>query len=105
MEKHIEKAKELLKATKAERLYMNPKGEFFTKEDLAKNSLSKGEKLEVFEVETDNNDDASDVLEKIQAAEDADTLYEMLEEEKEGNNNEGIIGSIEERIKELEKTE
>lgn len=105
MENKKLQAKELLEKTGEAVLYMNPKGEFFTREDLAKNSLSKGEKLEVFDVETGNNDDVYDVLEKIQAAEDTDVLYEMLDAEKEGNNNEDVIGSIEERIKELENAE
>ncbi len=42
---NTEKALEIFIKTGAEKLFCNPKGEYFTQENLAKNSLEKGEKL------------------------------------------------------------
>ncbi len=102
-------AKELLQNTGVAVLYMNPKGEFFTVKNLAENTLRKGEKLTVFEaseVEDDAKDrDVAAVLEKIQSTEDTNVLYEMLDDEKDGDNDETVIEAIEARIKELENAE
>ncbi len=109
MENKKVQAKELLQKTGAAILYMNPKGEFFTVKNLAENTLKKGEELTVFnasDVKADVEDNKTDeVLEKIQATEDTNVLYGMLDDEKKGENSEEIVEAIEQRIKELENAE
>ncbi len=110
MEKYREKAVVLLKVTKAERLYMNPRGEFFTKEDLAKNSLKKGEKLEVCEAsetrelrfEAMNIDELNVYVDNLT---EISRLEEILAYEQGHQKRKTAIELLENKINELENAE
>lgn len=92
------------------KLWMNPKGEFFTSENLAKNSLGKGETLEcidrVLEVESPATEQELTVDEnigQIEAEKAVSQVEQMLIDEQKGKNRAAIKKDAEKKISKLKK--
>lgn len=86
------------------KLWMNPKGEFFSNENLAKNSLTEGEKLEsitnTIEVMTPDvpaEPNVKEMLEIIGAEDAVPQLEQMLINESEGKNRKSVMEALEKK--------
>lgn len=101
-------------------LFMNPKGEFFTNESLAKNSLEKDEELKwvsrenkVSDKAEDNKEDKHPILGVsvpeirlvVKTIMEVSELEQLLKDEKAGQNRKGSIEAIEARIDELKEAQ
>lgn len=106
-----QKAVEIFEANpQLPKLWMNPKGEFFTSEDLARNSLVKGELLEsidrVFEVENpviEKEPTANELIAQIKAEKAIPQIEEIYLNEVDGKNRKSVIEVVEKRLEELKK--
>lgn len=106
------KAQEIFsRDTEISKLWMNPKGEFFTSENLGKGSLKKGEVLELVTRQTKIVKEkyehpilgrsVPDVKVKVGEITNQEALEKLLQEEKEGQNRKGAKSAIRERLEAL----
>lgn len=91
-----------------QKLWMNPKGEFFSNENLAKNSLAEGEKLEsitntieVMAPDVPAEPNVKEMLEIIGAEDAVPQLEQMLINESEGKNRKSVMEALEKKITKL----
>ncbi len=102
------------KNPKIDELFMNVKGEFFTQESLAKNSLQKGEKLtkvskkeEISITQEEPKEESilggsnADVKKAVESITEIPELEQLLIDEQNGQNRKGSKEAIEVRIQEL----
>jgi len=97
---------------KLEKLYMNPKGEFFTKEGFANASLAPGEKLTIvtrsLELSLDTEETkiatVSELKEQLSTTTELPVVEQLLKEEREHENpRKGAIEALEAKLKELKE--
>lgn len=95
---------------KVQTLYINPKGEFFTRKDLATNSLGKEESLTEVQkqhiVEAQHEKPVTtlsiaDLSKQLEGVKQLPIAELLLKEELEGQNRKGAISAIEAKIQEL----
>lgn len=105
-------AKDLFeKNGKLEKLYLNPKGEFFTKEGFASASLAPGEKLTIvtrsLELSLDTETKTatiSELKEQLSTATELPAVEQLLKDEQEHENpRKGAIEALEAKIEELKE--
>lgn len=90
-------------------LYVNSKGEFFTRKDLAENSLSKEDHLTELNrqsVKTDDKEPLSEMSvaklsEHLEAVKELPVAEQLLKDEIEGQNRKTAIAAIEDKIEDL----
>lgn len=87
------------------KLWVNPEGEFFTIENLAKASVKEDENLTVIlreaKEEVSIDSDAKTIIDYVKMSTSIEELESLINEESEGKNRKTVIKAIEDRIDEL----
>lgn len=86
-------------------LYANPKGEFFTRENYAENSLKKGEKLATFyrdqPVAEDHDFTVEELEQHLTSVKEIPVVEELLQKEQSGKNRSTAITALNDKLDEL----